>query len=75
MFDQIDHCLADFGFQHILWVYSGRRGIHAWISDPAAMALTDEQRSSIVRYIDLIKGYEVMDKRINLQRPLHPALK
>ncbi|GAA5994724.1 hypothetical protein JCM5350_001480 [Sporobolomyces pararoseus] len=66
---------ADFGFQHILWVYSGRRGIHAWISDPAAMALTDEQRSSIVRYIDLIKGYEVMDKRINLQRPLHPALK
>ncbi|GAA5959939.1 hypothetical protein JCM3765_000653 [Sporobolomyces pararoseus] len=66
---------ADFGFQHILWVYSGRRGIHAWISDPSALTLTDEQRSSIVRYIDVIKGYTTMDKRVQLQRPLHPALK
>ncbi|GAA6024069.1 hypothetical protein JCM11491_001622 [Sporobolomyces phaffii] len=66
---------ADFGFQHILWVYSGRRGIHAWVSDPAALALTDEQRSAIVRYIDVIKGYTTMDKRVQLQRPLHPALK
>ncbi|BGP55421.1 hypothetical protein JCM8202_003749 [Rhodotorula sphaerocarpa] len=65
---------TDFGFQHILWVYSGRRGIHAWVSDPAALTLTDEQRSAIVRYIDIVKGYTSMDKKMSLHRPLHPTI-
>ncbi|GAA5861677.1 hypothetical protein JCM3774_002667 [Rhodotorula dairenensis] len=64
----------DFGFKHILWVYSGRRGIHAWISDPAALQMTDEQRSAIVRYIDIVKGFTNMDKRMALHRPLHPTV-
>ncbi|BGP32032.1 p48 polypeptide of DNA primase [Rhodotorula toruloides] len=65
---------TDFGFTHILWVYSGRRGIHAWISDSSAMNLTDEQRSAIVRYIDAVKGYTNMEKRLVLSRPLHPSI-
>ncbi|GAA6027276.1 hypothetical protein JCM8097_002549 [Rhodosporidiobolus ruineniae] len=65
---------TDFGFTHLLWVYSGRRGIHLWISDPQALELTDDQRSAIVRYIDIVKGFQNMDKRAGLQRPLHPTL-
>jgi DNA primase small subunit len=41
----------DFQFQHVQWFYSGRRGIHGWVCDAAAKALTDQGRTAIANYL------------------------
>ena len=71
---------VDFGFKHILWVYSGRRGVHAWIADKSARELTQQQRSSIVHYLQLSRvpmdgpsGGKLM--RVSLPtKNLHPVV-
>lgn len=52
----IDAALRDdFGFKHVLWVYSGRRGVHCWISDERARRLTNDRRKAIVNYLNVVK--------------------
>lgn len=60
----------DFGFKHILWVYSGRRGAHAWVCDKKARELTDQQRRAVVLYLS-IRG---KNGKFSLPRPFHPYL-
>jgi len=36
----------DYGFEHILCVYSGRRGIHLWGCDTRARVMPNEVRES-----------------------------
>lgn len=48
----IDETLReDFGFEKIVWVFSGRRGLHAWIRDKEAMLLDEGARDTIVDWI------------------------
>lgn len=63
----------DFGFKHILWVYSGRRGAHAWVCDKRAREMDDTKRRAIAGYFELLKGGDG-GKRVNIRRPLHPHI-
>jgi DNA primase small subunit len=44
----------DFGFEHRLWVYSGRRGVHCWICDPTARELQSSIRQAIVEHLSVM---------------------
>ncbi|KAF7795624.1 hypothetical protein EIP86_006789 [Pleurotus ostreatoroseus] len=67
-----------FGYTHLLWVYSGRRGIHLWISDKEAMELSDDERRALVNWLTVIQGGKEMHKKVNVRlgsRPLPPSIK
>ncbi|CAM9588651.1 unnamed protein product [Laminaria digitata] len=64
----------DFGFKHILWVYSGRRGVHCWVADDAARALTNEGRSAVADYFSVVAGNDNQAKKVNVSIPIHPSL-
>jgi DNA primase small subunit len=72
----LDTAVRDqFGYTHLLWVYSGRRGIHLWISDKEAMALTDDQCKAIVSRLTVVPKDET--KKLNVcfgSRPLPASL-
>ena len=63
----LDSAIRDeFGYEKLLWVYSGRRGIHLWISDKEAMALSDQQRKVLVSWLTIIHGGKESSKKLNL---------
>ncbi|KAF8461054.1 hypothetical protein BDZ91DRAFT_785043 [Kalaharituber pfeilii] len=64
----------DLGFKHVLWVYSGRRGAHAWVCDQRARVMDDQKRRAIASYLEVVKGGSNTNKKVNVKRPLHPHL-
>ncbi|ORY68258.1 eukaryotic and archaeal DNA primase small subunit [Pseudomassariella vexata] len=64
----------DFGFKHIMWVYSGRRGAHAWVCDKKTRAMDDQKRRAIAGYLEVVRGGAQGGKKVNVRRPLHPHL-
>ena len=70
-------CTVEFGFKHFLTVFSGRRGLHMWVCDNEARMLSDEERSSLVSYMNVFESsgklsimYDILMKK----GLMHPTL-
>jgi DNA primase small subunit len=63
----------DFGFKHIMWVYSGRRGVHCWVADRRARLMTNDARSAVAEYLSCYTGNG--NRKVNLSYPLHPRMR
>jgi len=80
----LDHVLRnDFGFKHVLFVYSGRRGVHCWVADRRARQMSNSARSAIVDYLHVLVGSSAGEgggsggaQQVlqSLRSPLHPTL-
>lgn len=67
----------DFGFKNLIWVFSGRRGAHCWISDSRARQMDETTRKSIVEYMDVLGAKQpkfsgVNKKILSIKKPYHP---
>lgn len=66
----------EFGFKHLLFVFSGRRGFHCWVCDKQARELGSEARKALADYFTVVTGGQSMVKRVTLNplQGIHPML-
>jgi DNA primase small subunit len=69
-----DSLKDDFGFEHSVWIFSGRRGIHAWVCDLKAREMKADARASVVDYLSLITGGDKSDSKVTPFDTIHPHI-
>uniref|UniRef100_A0A0N4ZNX9 DNA primase n=1 Tax=Parastrongyloides trichosuri TaxID=131310 RepID=A0A0N4ZNX9_PARTI len=70
----LDNLLKEhFGFQHILFLFSGRRGIHCWVADEVARKMNNVVRGSVVGYIRLVTEHFVKNTIDVVKDQMHPV--
>uniref|UniRef100_A0A7S1KTT3 DNA primase n=1 Tax=Percolomonas cosmopolitus TaxID=63605 RepID=A0A7S1KTT3_9EUKA len=60
-----------FAFESILWVFSGRRGIHGWVNDERVIRYNHQERSAVAEFIHLYASNQNNKSKIHLSKP-HP---
>eukprot|EP00803_Ostreobium_quekettii_P010640 evm.model.scf_78.9 EVM.evm.TU.scf_78.9 scf_78:132028-137212(+) len=69
-----DALRQDFGFKHLLWVFSGRRGVHCWVCDERARKLKDSERAAIAAFLTVYKGQEKGGVKLDTDNIIHPSV-
>ncbi|KAK1347583.1 hypothetical protein LUQ84_3476 [Hamiltosporidium tvaerminnensis] len=49
----------EFGFEKVLFVFSGGRGIHCWVSDDNARSLNNSERQSVTKFFDSVSKRKI----------------
>ncbi|KGK37522.1 DNA primase small subunit [Pichia kudriavzevii] len=65
----------DFGIENRIWVFSGRRGVHCWMSDSKIRFLKENGRRAFIEYLDILNVKGKSKKGIfGLKKPYHPHI-
>jgi DNA primase small subunit len=65
------------GFKNILWVFSGRRGIHAWVSDSEAKNMSGPVRKMLTEYLNFTINNDKLDSLVKpslISKKIYPPL-
>lgn len=64
----------DFGMENRIWVFSGRRGVHCWISDSRSRYLKENGRKSFINYLDILENKNNKKGIFGIKKPFHPHI-